>query len=390
MTPISLDALIENSQKFHPENEIFDQRISATKYLQFGMTSIPNPMISYEEMKSSGMNPMTESIWEFRQKLSLPFKYSMINKIYSKDIESIKIEKDFFLKNRLANLKIEYFRWLSLHRKIAIKKEQETLLTQLIAVQKTRYISQKVTQVEVVALQIERGLLIAELSSLEIAKSNQRSIIQLLTGPGLNLDQTEPKNLKLNLAEIKIWSVSDLESQIEESNLELNVKRKIVEKSEFSLSQKKENWIPDLELMLTKREDSIGNKKFGWQIGFEIPLWLGGEQRGNISQAKANSIEAKVQFDELKRKIFLDVQAKVFEQKQLRQQLEIMENGLLQWSRQNVLSARTAYQTGKLEYSGFLALMQSSFQTLNAYEDLKVKALESQEQLDLLLGSQTL
>jgi outer membrane protein TolC len=105
----------------------------------------------------------------------------------------------------------------------------------------------------------------------------------------------------------------------------------------------------------------------------EIPLWWAGEQRAQMRQARAEAENLQTAVAEKKRQLVLEAEMAVREQKQLRKQLELMENGLVQWSNQNVKSARMAYQTGKLEYANFLALIQSAYQTLVSYEDLKVR-----------------
>lgn len=381
---ISLKALLERSKDSHPDNLIYEQRIRAIEAMQSGEVALPNPMISYEQMTASGMSSMKETKWEIKQRLPFPLKTYFTFQMYALEIESLQAELKQSQIQREAKISTEYFRWLSFHKKLRLKKEQEILLSQMIAVQRTRYVTQKVSQVELVALQIERGNILQELSMIEAELANQTAKVGILVGPGENLKNFDPKDEKLPLASFQ--AQADIADYLEVNNSELRAMKLMSEREEKSLSQSKAGWVPDLELMLSERNDDLGTKRRGWQVGIEIPLWLGSEQRAKVNQARAAYQTSQARFAEQKRKMQLEVEAMLAEQIQLKRQLELMENGLVQWSGQNVQSAKTAYQTGKLEYASFLALMQSAYQTLSEYEDLKIKVLENQEQLGIIFG----
>ncbi len=383
---VTLKALLDRSRTSHPEDVMYEQRIRNAEAMQAGEISLPNPMISYEQMTATGMSSMKETKWEFKQRIPFPWKTYLSYEMYSAEIQSLEAELRQIQIQREAKLITEYFRWLSLHKKLLLKKEQEILLTQLIAVQRTRYVAQKVSQVELVALQIERGNILKEISMLEADLAQQSTKVEILAGPGDNLKNMEPKDEKIPMGSSREWTSSTIAEQIEMNNAELRAMKSMSAREEKSVSQTKSGWVPDLELMLTQKDDDLGTKRRGWQIGVEIPLWLGGEQRAKINQAKANLQTAQTKFNEQKRKMQLEAEAMLTEQVQLKRQLELLENGLVQWSGQNVQSAKTAYQTGRLEYASFLALMQSAYQTLSDYEDLKVKILENQEQIGIIFG----
>jgi outer membrane protein TolC len=383
---ITLKALLDRSRFVHPEDVIYEQRIRAVEAMQSGEISFPNPMISYEQMTASGMSSMKETKWEFKQRIPFPWKTYLSYEMYASEIQALEAELKQIQILRVAKLTTEYFRWLSLHKKLRLKKEQEILLTQLIAVQRTRYIAQKVSQVELVALQIQRGNILKEISMLEVDLAQQSSKVEMIVGPGENLKNLEPKDEKIPTTSSRTWTPSTIAEHIEMNNAELRAIKFMSVREEKAVSQSKSGWVPELELMLTQKDDDLGTKRRGWQIGVEIPLWLGGEQRAKVNQAKAALHSAQTNLSEQKRKMQLEAEAMLVVQVQLKRQLELLENGLVQWSGQNVQSAKTAYQTGRLEYASFLALMQSAYQTLSDYEDLKVKILENQEQIGIIFG----
>jgi outer membrane protein TolC len=386
---ISLTALQERAQTQHPEDKLFEHRLQAGQSMLSGEVYLPNPMLSYERMTSSAGAAMAETTWEFRQKLPLPWKTYLAREIYQKEIDSIQFELMQSQRVRKSQLTIEFFRWLSLHKKLLLKKEEEILLSQLIAVQRTRYISQKVTQVELVALQIERGNMLTEISMAEAELASQIAKVEGLVGPSSSnerLHRFTPNDEPLVMKKTIVLAESELLDRLDKKNGELRAMRAMVEKSQVTTTRAKNEWAPDLELMLTKTEDEMGGKKQGWQVGVELPLWLGGMQQAKISQAKAEALSAEVRYQERRRQMALQAEAMMAEQIQLHRQLELLENGLVQWSGQNVKSARIAYQTGKLDYASFLALIQSAYKTLVSYEELKVKVLENQELIGLMLG----
>lgn len=386
---ISLQTLLTRSAENHPDDILLRARQNGIEGMKTGEVSLPNPMVSYEEMTSSGMSSMKETKWELTQKIPFPIKTYFTWQLYNRELEAVAEELLQNQKLREANLTVEYFRWLSLVKKIKLKKEQESLLSQLIAVQRTRYVAQKVTQVELVALQIERGNLLNELTELEAKLSQQIAQVETLAGPGDSLNNLEPKDEKLVFNSFSQEPIATIEKKLDEQNHELRSLKIMSQKEESAVAKAQGSWIPDLEIMLNQRKDDFGTKKQAWQVGIEIPLWFGGEQRSQIQLAKANSLVSSTKYQETKRKMVLDFNTVMSEQAAIKKQLELMENGLVQWSSQNVQSARIAYQTGKLEYASFLALMQSAYQTLANYEDLKVKALENQSKIQVLLGGQS-
>jgi outer membrane protein TolC len=348
-------------------------------------------MIAYEEMTGAGMlgsglTGMKQTIWEFRQKIPFFPKTYLGREVLEQEAQSIVAEMNQAQKVRKAKITTEYFRWLAVKKKLKIKKEEELLLAQLIAVQQTRYLSQKVSQVELVALQIERGNLLTEITELESEDKKQQVALEILIGPGESLSGFEPKDQKLNLKPVFLGAPEKIAESLNKNSLELAAANAMSKRGQSNLSRAKAAWVPDLEVMVSKREDDLGNKQEGWQVAVEIPLWLAGEPRARVSQARAEAQNLETAYIEKMRQLQLEAQVMLTDQKQLRKQLELMENGLVQWSNQNVKSARIAYQTGKLEYASFLALMQSAYQTLISYEDLKVKVLDNQEQLQVLMG----
>ena len=386
---VSLGDLLENSRNKHPDNRLFEQRGLQIQAMLTGEPYLPSPMLFYEKMSSSGMDAMNETKWEFRQKIPFLWKTYLTRNMYNEEINSVFSEWEQNQKERKARLTTEFFRWLAIKRKLKIKKDQEMLLTQMIAVQRTRYVSQKVSQVELVALQIERGNLLTEIAELEAEWKKQQVLVEEFAGPGISLKEAQPSDEPLKLQELGSWTTENLVELIEKNNSEVKANLAMVERGDLNVRQARAGWFPDLEIMLSERKDDAGSVKRGWEVGIEIPLWLANERRSQIGQAKAEAVLSQTRYLELKRKTLLEVESLLTEQKQLRRQLELMENGLVQWSNQNVQSARTAYQTGKLEYASFLALMQSAYQTLIDYEDLKVKVLENQEQLQLFIGGKS-
>jgi outer membrane protein TolC len=214
----------------------------------------------------------------------------------------------------------------------------------------------------------------------------QKIKVETLAGPGDSLKEAEPKDEKRPPLNLPALNKDSLGAYLAEHNRELRALKAQAEKSDRQLSRSHSGWWPDVELMLREKDDHAGTKTRSWQVGVEIPLWLGAEQRAQISQAKAEATSASIRYEEQLRRLSLEAQSLLAEREQLQKQMGLMENGLVQWSGQNVQSARTAYQTGKIEYANFLALIQSAYETLAKYEDLKVKTLENQERLKLLFG----
>lgn len=383
---VTLESLQERAKTNHPEHQIFELRHHSTSAMLAGEVYLPSPMLSYEEMTGAGMIGMKQSTWQLRQRVPFLAKTYLGRELYARETQAIHYEMEQAQKNRFSKITTEYFRWLAVKKKLKIKKEEEILLSQLIAVQQTRYLSQKVSQVELVALQIERGNLLTEITELEAEDKKQQTTLEILSGPGDHLRGLEPKDLKLSLTPLLDSDEARINEQMERSNSELFASKEMAERGRTSVTKAKVSWVPDLEIMITKRTNDLGDKQSGWQLGLEIPLWLAGEQRARVNQARAEASGAELAYEEKKRQLLLEAQTLINDQRQLRKQLELMENGLVQWSNQNVKSARVAYQTGKLEYASFLALMQSAYQTLVSYEDLKVKVLENQEQLHVLMG----
>lgn len=148
-TTVVFSELLEHTKNHHPEDELFAQRVHLIEATQSESISLPNPMISYEQMTAlDSAEPMKGNRWEFKQKIPFPWKIYLNYEIYNAELSSVDATKKQSQRVRVTQLRTNFFRWMSLHKKWQIKKEQEALYSQLIAVQRTRYISQKISQVE--------------------------------------------------------------------------------------------------------------------------------------------------------------------------------------------------------------------------------------------------
>lgn len=390
-TLVSLKELQGFSSTQHSDVFRFQEQTISLQGQRRSQVYLPSPTFSYEEMSGEAMGSMRQPRWAIKQRLPFPLKIYWSRQSVQEQIEGNENEKAEMDRRRLSELNTEYQRWQAYYQKAQILKEEEKLLSQLISVQRTRYISQKVSQTELVALQIESGYLLTSISEVDAELALQKAKIESLAGVSLSelkpgRRDFVPQSHSLHLLPKRSYSQAELKEKIEQFNTELKQSRRELASAEAESRVARWSWVPDLEVMYSSGRDFRDLSYSTLEVGFEIPIWLGQETWGENTKTGAEERKAQILASEKLRQKVLEAEGLLEVQAQLRKQLDLMENGLIQLSNQNVKAARTQYQTGTMSYSNFLALIQTSYKTLMNYEDLKVKVVQNQEELKRLLG----
>lgn len=336
--------------------------------------SFPNPQIAFENMGNN------ESQWSFIQKVPsflgwyyLSHSGDLKKKLKANELEASTRE----LRSKFLGL---YFDSYLLAKKKLLLEDQQKLWNQWISSMRNQYVTEKISQSELLNAQIQKAKVTEDILQIESEIIEKSSQLKSLTGLEIDLSQ-------IALESNKKWkSFGDKKEKIVESILaqspQLIGLKSEMEAEENEISFVKTQFIPDLELMLTRKESQAGENTNGYKITLGLPLWGGGETRGELQMAKSKYVMAQARYENTKREILTQLEYLIQKYDLNLKKKELYEGGLLTWTQQAYLSSQSAYKAGKIKYSEILTILNNYFQSQFNFEETIVNLYKIEAELD--------
>lgn len=361
--------------------------------------SYEDPMLGFEAMNYPVDNfrthesGMTGNQISLSQKIPFPGKLGKKREAAELESEAQKAAAHARELETIKGVKLAYYDLFLAYKKYDTLTEQKALLDQLTTVTRNNYSLNKTSQAEVLNLQVESAVLIDQRLGLERQIKSKLGELNHLLGRSDHSQYVygRPEELKK--------TGFDFEKHSEKSLLDRALTKSPVVKERMSLSQAADakvsfagkNYLPDFEFKVgyTFRKPTgmdAGTDFFSGMVGISLPLWAGSKQGQEKRGADAEKIRAEALLDEERIMLAHRIHVTYAEFEEASQRLKLYESGVLPLTRQAVVSARSAYLTGKLEYSTLLNTVTKRF----AMESAAAEALTTYQskiaELEVLIG----
>ena len=337
---------------------------------------------------------MTGDEISLTQKIPFPGKLTKLRAAAEKEYHSQEKQYEQLKWNLIRDVKLAYYSLFLALKEQALLKEQKNFIKQLIVVSRNKYTIGKLSQAELLSFQVEEAKLIGELLSNEKEISARKATLKTLLGKSnLDFNATVLEETQKTAMDHSKIQPDILEKRVLQKNRMLLALETAVDSSKQKLSYAKLGYLPDFEVMAgyTIREPrpaDDGVDLFTGKVGLTLPIWAISKQSEQIKGAKAEKakIEALLESSqiELKNKI-QTLHAELFEADQ---KIKLFETGILPLSRQAVLSGKSAYLTGKLEYLNLLTFIQDRYQAEIAYFETLTKHESKISEIEAFLGEE--
>lgn len=291
-------------------------------------------------------------------------------------------------------VKLAYFDLFIGYRKYDALNERGGVLDQLITVTRNNYALGKSSQAEVLNFQVESASLLEEKLIVEKEIKSKLGEINHLLGRTNHEDYIYGRPGPLRKTSVDFHELSEKRLVDIAYSKSPMVKERVamLSASEEKLSFAKWNYLPDLEFKLgyTFRKPSPGDAGTDFVsafIGVSIPVWAGSKQSEFERGAAAGKIRNEALLHEERIRIAHMIHVLFAELEEADKRVDLYEGGVLPLTRQAVVSGRSAYLTGKLDYSTLLSSINKRFQM----EVASAQALATREakiaELESIIGS---
>lgn len=356
--------------------------------------SYEDPMIEVEAMDypASSLNPdrsdMRSHQLSVSQKIPFPGK---LTEIKNAAIQEYKAQKEMYKVQELELIKIVkmiYYNLCLLTKKKEIFNEQLGLIRQLISATKNQYILGKISQAELINFQLEEAGLLEQVVTLEKEMNLRKGDLNHALGREQHHILGKVQEFKMNSIEFSEINKEKIGERVIENNPSFKSKKYEVQAAENNLAYSKKGYLPDFEFKMTynKPSDSSRMNSYSGMIGISIPLWFSSKQSEEIKDAVAQKSSAEAKLEEEKIHLLHMVHSLYSELEEANKKVKLYKEGLLPLSRQALISGKSAYLTGKMEYATLHNIIKTRFQTEFSYHEYMVQYETKVVELENLIG----
>ncbi|MCM2279867.1 MAG: TolC family protein [Oligoflexia bacterium] len=374
--------LLEASSK---EAEIAPRGAYEDPMLEFEAMNYPVDTLSPREFGMTGRQ------LSLTQKIPFPGKLSKLKRSATHAYQS---KKDAFSGRQLElvrGVKMAYFELFMAQKTLELVREQRNVIKQLIGVTQNKYSLGKVSQAELLNLQVEEANLLGRQLTVEKQVAAKGAELSFLLG-------RESSDVPGTVRKIAVTPVDFkklTEAKLLEHGLEHNPNLKAAQ-AEFQAADAQHsfaswNFLPDFELRVayTFRQPTMedrGVDVLSGAVGFSLPIWFFSRQTPELRGASLMRARADALVTQSRNELRKNLHVTYSELLEANGKIHLFESGLLPLARQAVVTGRAAYLAGRLEYVALLNLVNTRFQTETEYNEALVTYESKIAELETLLG----
>lgn len=359
--------------------------------------SYEDPMISLEAQNypvdtlSSREFGMTGNQISVLQKIPFPGKLSKLRLAATYEYNAQRETYTASQLNLIKMVRMGFYGLFLSHKRKEILEEQLNIIRQLISVIRSRYILGKVTQAELLSFQLEEANLLSELLTAQKQIDLKTGDLNHALGRAAHHTIGRPENLLVTSINLNKVTEQSIINRALARNPSLKSMKNEAEAAESRLSYARWNYLPDFEFKFgyMLRQPSPGDRGVNFisgGVGLTIPLWALSKQSEEVKSAAASHTKAEAKLEEQRNKLLHDIHNLYAELKEAHKRLNLYESGTMPLAKQAVITGKSAYLSGKMEYTAVLNLVRSRFQTEIGYFETLTQHEEKITELEALLG----
>ncbi|MBI2619955.1 MAG: TolC family protein [Ignavibacteriales bacterium] len=350
--PEDLQFLVIEALMVNPQiaAEVARMRSAESRIPQAG--SLDDPELTFKQMEIPGTSlgkAMSSNI-ELMQMIPFPTKLSLRSRIASVRAEHAHHEHLERVVAIIEDLKSSYAMLWYARTALAINRDNQSLLSQIVRTAETQYAVGRVSQQDVLRARIELARTRSEEAVLRQETITAESMLRAL----LNRTPNAPVG-PVTMYSLKVPTVTEealIRYALANRPMVVHDSLSIYE-TELMVSMAKQEFIPDFRISLEYiQSPELGNKRWSIMAGISIPFvpWNLAKAFGRVEEARAEQAMKTSMFQASKNMVVArikDAYAKLHASAVLSQ---TYEREILPQSRQSLSSLMTEYQTGRTSY----------------------------------------
>lgn len=346
----TLDRFLAQAMVTNPTIVASRQRWEATKAQAPQARALDDPVVSITEwdIPSNGNLGETGQTWYgIEQAFPFPGKRGLRGEVARLDAEAG--EQDYLAVSQRvrAQVKTAYARLYRVQQQIAVHREHQALLKELIQSALQRYAAGQATQQESLKAQVELSTLHASLLALEQEQQSLRIELNTLTGR-----PDDP--LFFGVAQIEYRppavALDALEAQAVEQRPELRAAGRMMARQEEAIALARRGWWPDFMAEVSYWDVHDGPNRWMLTGKMTLPWVASGKYRAKIAEETAGRARAAAEVDAIRNETMSMVRDAFLKLSTAQSLIDLYHGGIIALAEQGLESARIAYTTGRTDF----------------------------------------
>lgn len=363
-SPLTLDAFLKDVRDHNLSLKIEATKIEISDAKSIGVT-IPPPMVSFTNMEMKD----GASAKGFEISQSIPFPTKLAANRSARQYEALaQQEAEFVQQNEiLAQAKLAYFSLWSSQEKLETLREKKSVIDRHIRLATSAVRSDSFLKLHLLEAESDRDFVENEIEALQaVVVQKQLQLGQLIDAdlrtfaPVLSEPPLSPMPEKLSLS----------------SPPQVELLRLNFESLQSREAEAKSSWLPDFELRYKEMGASAMFPSYKeYMIGISLPFAFFWEPNSTSRAAKAQATSARYEYKREKQKIESEVISRLKKAESLKKQLSILKEKILPRAERRM---KIAHNLAPRD----METLQNHRETLEAFPELKMQALELREQYE--------
>lgn len=354
-----IERILRDIEQNNKELQAGEQNLSAQKMGTKIENNLSNPEVSYSYQYGKDDLEANQSELNVTQGFDFPTLYASRNK-YGK-LQNEAYEKRFGMMRRDVLLKAKELclEMIHLNQQKNLLDSRKKNAEELVAFYEKRLQTGDANVLETNKVKLELMAVNTEVAENDVAfRTALQSLLAMNGNMPLTFDEVEYPLLP------ELVSFEQLRDEVFSTDYELQSVSAEKEAARKMITVSKNGWLPGLQVGY-RRSGSIGDEIHGFIVGGSIPLF---ENRGKVKKAKAESLSADLQQQNVALRIEAELHSQFNEAQQLKKSMETYDLLLMKNTLDYLKQALMAGQISVIEY---FTEVESIYQNQQKYMDLE-------------------
>jgi outer membrane protein TolC len=312
--------------------------------------ALEDPVVSvtaWEIPSNFNLGDTSQTWYGIEQSFPFPGKRGLRGKIAELEAEAADQEYRATSRRVRADVKAAYARLYRVQREIAIHREHQALLNELIQIALQRYAVGQAAQQESLKAQVELSMLHVSLVALEQQQQSVR--IELNTLAGRPDDPLFFGNAEIEYRPLSV-ALDALEASALEQRPELHAAGRLVERQDEAVALAKRGWSPDFMAEVSYWDVHDGANRWMLVGKMTLPWLVAGKYRAKIAEETAGRARAVAEVEVARNETVAAVRDRFLKIRTAQTLIEIYQGGIIAQAEQGLESAQIAYTTGRTDF----------------------------------------
>jgi len=389
---VVLEELVNEALKNNPKIQAAYYNWEAAKEKIKQVSSLPDPMAGYTyfgENIETKVGPQ-EAKYGLSQKIPFPGKLGLKGKSQGKHAEMLKEKYEAAKREVIKSVKSVYYDIFWVDKASQITEEEKGILESLEEVARRKYESNLVSQQDVIKVQVELSRLI---NKLFLLRQNRKSLVAKM-----NSILNRPKGAELGrVGSVKSlefgYNLDELHKIAQSSSQELLAASLDIERAEYEKSLARLDYFPDFTLGFEYIQVGSGHTimpndgQDAWMgmVSINIPIWRD-RLKAQRKEKKAKLETSKKSYQNVENSIAYEVEDLYFKISTYKDIISLYKTALVPQAEQNFEAAKTAYETGRVDFLNWLDAERMLLQIRLAYYKAITEYQKSIAYLERVVG----